>query len=424
MSDLRKLRPGLRVAALGGPALAKAGVQVIHDMTGFSAVGFVEVVANYGFYKRLFDRILSWIREYKPKAICLVDYPGFNLRLADALKKEGLSRAGGGNIAIYFYISPQIWAWKGGRRHRMAETLDSLGVIFPFETECYRDTKLSVSFVGHPFVTEDHASPVKFDRDAPVLLLPGSRPKAVRKIFPALLRAWAEFRKANPKARAVVIHPGEPVRGVLHGLMTEWPEAARGVDLVAGGGEPVRACATLTSSGTMSLAVALAGIPGAVVYRANPITWWIGKKFIGGKIRFLGIANILLGRPAWPEFLQEDADPEKLAARLAACVGDETVIRAARDDAAELVRLLGGDAGTPAPLRRRIGSPERSSGGVPPSGRLDFDRRRDRMWPPPLPATVADSRLNAGRFKARSRAEPAPLASPDSGYACRTARPV
>lgn len=348
VANLRKAKPGLRVACLGGPALDKAGAQLLHDMTGFSAVGFVEVVVNYPYYKKLFDRTLSWIREYKPRAICLVDYPGFNLRLADALKKEGLSRAGGGNIAVYFYISPQIWAWKSGRRHKMAESLDSLGVILPFETECYKDTKLPVRFVGHPFVAPGHKAPVKFDRDAPVLLLPGSRPKPVRKIFPTLLRSWAAYRKSNPDARAIVIHPGEPVRGVLHGIMAEMPEEARGVDLVAGAGhtgEPVRACATLTSSGTMSLAVALAGIPGAVVYKANPITWWIGKKFIGDRIKFLGIANILLGRPAWPEFLQDSADPEKLAARLAACVSDPTVIAAAQNDADELFRLLGGDSG-------------------------------------------------------------------------------
>lgn len=346
---LRKTKPGLRVAALGGPALDNAGAQLLHDMTGFSAVGFVEVVVNYPYYKKLFDRTLSWIREYKPRAICLVDYPGFNLRLADALKKEGLSRAGGGSIAVYFYISPQIWAWKGGRRHKMAETLDSLGVILPFEVACYKDTKLPVRFVGHPFVAPDHKAPVKFDRTAPVLLLPGSRPKPVRKIFPTLLRAWAEYRKQNPDARAIVIHPGEPVRGVLHEILCEYPDEARGVDLVAGAGhtgEPVRACATLTSSGTMSLAVALAGIPGAVVYKANPVTWFIGKRFIGDRIKFLGLANILLDRPAWPEFLQDAADPDLLAARLTACVSDPAVIAAAQADAASLFSTLGGDAGT------------------------------------------------------------------------------
>lgn len=344
LKRLRALKPGLRTAALGGPCLDKAGAQLLHDMTGFSAVGFVEVLANYGYYRKLFDRTLAWIREHRPRAICLVDYPGFNLRLADALKKEKLSRAGGGDIAVYFYISPQIWAWKSKRRFTMAETLDSLGVIFPFEIDCYKDTRLPVKFVGHPFVADDHRSPVVFDRAAPVLLLPGSRPKPVRKIFPTLLKAWAVYRESHPEARAIVIHPGEPVRGVLHEIMAEWPEEARGVDLVSGDGrEPLRACATLTSSGTMSLSVALAGIPGAVVYRANPITWAIGKRFIGDRIRYLGIANILLDRPAWPEFLQGEANPEKLATRLAACTGDAAVIEAAQDDAAELHRILGGD---------------------------------------------------------------------------------
>lgn len=342
LKRLRVMKPGLRVAALGGPELRKAGAQLLHDMTGFSAVGLVEVLANYPYYKKLFDRTLAWIRLHRPRAICLTDYPGFNLRLAEALRKEKLSRAGGGEIAVYFYISPQIWAWKSGRRFDMARTLDSLGVIFPFEIACYKDTLLPVRFVGHPFVTEDHRAPLVYDRSAPVLLLPGSRPKPVRKIFPTLLQAWATYRERHPEARAVIIHPGEPVRGVLHEIMAEWPEEARGVDLVSSA-EPVKASAALTSSGTMSLSVALAGIPGAVVYRANPVTWVVGRRFVGDRIRFLGIANLLLDRPAWPEFLQGDADPEKLAARLEACVGDPAVIETAQHDAAELHRILGGE---------------------------------------------------------------------------------
>ena len=344
---LAAARPGLRVDALGGPALKGAGAQLLHDMTTFSAVGFVEVVSNYGFYQKLFALTLDWIRQYRPKAICLVDYPGFNLRLAAALKKEGLSKAGGGDIPVYFYISPQIWAWKSGRRHTMAETLDSLGVIFPFELDCYRDTKLPVRFVGHPFVAPDHTPPVKFDRRAPVLLLPGSRPKAVKAIFPILLETWARYAAKHPDARAVVIHPGRPVLDVLEHLIAAHPDAAKNLTLTEGpahADDPVKARAVLTSSGTMSLSVALAGIPGAIVYKANPITWWIGEKFIGDRIKYLGIANILLNRPAWPEFLQKEADPAKLAARLEACVSDEGIILDAQNDAAALHDLLAGEA--------------------------------------------------------------------------------
>ncbi|MDR2981774.1 MAG: lipid-A-disaccharide synthase [Puniceicoccales bacterium] len=342
IEELLSRRPELNIAALGGQHMAESGAQLLFDMTRFSAVGIVEVISNYGFYKKLFDRTLAWIRKYQPRMVCFVDYPGFNLRIADRLTKEGLSQKGGGAIKLCYYISPQIWAWKSGRRFEMARVLDSLGVIFPFEVDCYKDTDLPVRFVGHPFVNPRHKPMVRYSPDGPVLLVPGSRPKPVRKIFPILLQAWQIYHKDHPDRRAVVIHPGEPVRSVLYELMVKWSDAARGIDLVERGTAQT-ACAQLASSGTMSLNTALAGIPGAIVYRANPITWMIGRQIVKG-VEYLGIMNILLKRPAWPEYLQNDAIPEKLAERLKACTDDPAIIYAAQEDAAMLHTMLGGAA--------------------------------------------------------------------------------
>jgi lipid-A-disaccharide synthase len=343
IADLLRRRPQLRVAALGGGAMRGAGAQLLFDMTGFSVVGLVEVLAHYGFYRKLFARVLDWIGRHRPRLICFVDYPGFNLRLAARLRKAGLSRKGGGEIPLCFYISPQIWAWKAGRRFKMERTLDGMGVIFPFEVECYRDTSLPARFVGHPFAEPGHPAPARYAKDAPVLLLPGSRPKAVRRIFPVLLEAWRAFRAAARTEReAVVLHPGEPVLGVLRECLARFPDVAGSIRLAARGEGRREASAVLTSSGTMSLSLALAGVPGAVVYRANPLTWLVGRRLVKG-VRYLGIANILLGRPAWPEYLQGDATPGALAARLAACLEDPEVARAAQDDATELLALLGGE---------------------------------------------------------------------------------
>ena len=113
--DLRAQRPGVSVVALGGPALAQAGAQLLHDLTASSVVGLVEVLKNYPFFKALFEETLRWIAEYRPRAICFVDYPGLNLRLAKALRERGLSVKGGGAIQLLYYISPQIWAWKAKR---------------------------------------------------------------------------------------------------------------------------------------------------------------------------------------------------------------------------------------------------------------------------------------------------------------------
>src|SRR5436190_4791533 len=188
--ELRTRQPGLIVAALGGPQLAAAGAQLLHDLTASSVVGLVEVLKNYSFFKALLVETLRWIAEHRPRVVCFVDYPGLNLRLAAALRERGLSLKGGGKIQTLFYISPQIWAWKAKRRFSMARDLDAMAVIFPFEPKYYSDTSLPVEFVGHPFVAADHVSPVRYDPEGPVLLLPGSRRQAVRRIFPALLAGF------------------------------------------------------------------------------------------------------------------------------------------------------------------------------------------------------------------------------------------
>ena len=349
VAELLKARPGLRIAAFGGPQLRAAGAQLLMDMTGFSAVGIVEVLAAYPFYRRLFARMVSWTTQWKPKVVVLVDYPGLNLRLANELRKAGLSRAGFGETAVIQYVSPQLWAWKPKRRFTMARDLDSVGTIFPFEPAVYADTKLDARFVGHPFAEPDHQHGLKYDPDGPVLLLPGSRPKPVRKIFPALVEAFALFRKDHPKRRALVLHTGGEVHAELYRLLAEYGDQAKGIDLRPVSEGPATGCAALVSSGTMSLTVALAGIPGAVVYRANPLTWVVGRRLIAGRVDNLGIANILLKRQAWPEYLQGACEPAPLAARLRECVETPGPRAQAVADAGELLRMLSAQSGsTPA----------------------------------------------------------------------------
>ena len=349
VADLLTARPGLRIAAFGGPELRAAGAQLLMDMTTFSAVGIVEILSAYPFYRKLFARMVSWTTQWKPKVVVLVDYPGLNLRLANELRKAGLSRAGFGETAVIQYVSPQLWAWKPKRRFTMARDLDSVGTIFPFEPAVYADTKLDARFVGHPFAESDHQPALKYDPEGPVLLLPGSRPKPVRKIFPALVEAFARFRQDHPKRRALVLHTGGEVHAELYRLLAEYGDQAKGIDLRPVSEGLAAGCAALVSSGTMSLTVALAGIPGAVVYRANPLTWIVGRRLIAGRVDNLGIANILLKRQAWPEYLQGACEPAPLAARLRECVDAPGPRAQAVADAGELLRLLSAQSGsTPA----------------------------------------------------------------------------
>jgi lipid-A-disaccharide synthase len=309
--DLWKESPDLQICAVGGLKLQSVGVQLLHDLTENSVVGVVEVLRNYGYFRQLFAAILEWLEKWRPRVLVLVDYPGFNLRLAQALRARGLSRKGGGKMAIYQYVSPQIWAWKGGRRFKMAKTLDEVGAIFPFEVDCYSDTSLDVHFVGHPFAREDYRPPVSYAPNGKLLLLPGSRLQAVSRIFPAMLRACAEM---ECKEGVTVLYPGEGVKEQLErDLEIHRPKGVK-IELlpVAQG---AAAGAVMTSSGTMSLICALVGIPGAIVYRAHPLTYYLGKRLV--KIPYLGMANLILGEAMYPEFIQGETRPELLAA----CVG-------------------------------------------------------------------------------------------------------
>ena len=309
VAELRGKQPGLAVCALGGKHLAAAGAQLLHDLTASSVVGLVEVLKNYSFFKALFDETLRWIAEHRPRAVCFVDYPGFNLRLAAALNERGLAAKAGGPVKLLFYISPQIWAWKAGRRFKMAKHLDALACIFPFEVGCYADTDLPVDFVGHPFLAADYHAPVRYDPAAPVLLLPGSRKQAVGRIWPLLREGHAAYGKRPAR----VIYPSAAIRGVI-----EAGGVPRGVELMANEGQTIAGSAVLTSSGTMSLHCALAALPGAIAYRANPLTYLLGRLLV--KIPYLGINNLLLKEAMYPEYLQGAASPQALAAELRDCL--------------------------------------------------------------------------------------------------------
>jgi lipid-A-disaccharide synthase len=328
VAGLLARRPGARVAALGGPRLAAAGAQLLHDRTALSVVGFAEVLRNLPYFRALIDETVRWIGQYRPAAVCFVDNSGVNLRLAEALRLRGFSAKGGGSVRTLYYISPQIWASRAGRRFDMARNLDALAVIFPFETRCYADTGLPVEFVGHPFTAPDYAPPVRYDPTGPVLLLPGSRLKAVGRIFPALLAGYREFTRGWPNPGAVVLYPSAAIRAQLEAV----PLPA-GV-LLQQTGAQVGASAVLTSSGTMSMHCALAGIPGAIAYRTDPFTYLMGRWLV--RVPFLGIANILLEEPMYPEFIQGAASAGRLARELASCITDRS--RRART-AAQCARL-------------------------------------------------------------------------------------
>ncbi len=343
--ELLARHPELTICALGGQKLQEAGAQLLTDTTTSSVVGVIEVLKHYGYFKSLFRNTLEWIQTHSPKIVCFVDYPGFNLRLAKVLFDKKISCKGGGNVKLYYYISPQIWAWKANRRFKMAKYLDQLGVIFPFEKACFADTELPTTFLGHPLVSSQHAQTLFYDKDGPILLLPGSRTQAIQRIYPVLLEAFRLFSKQYPDfARpAITIYPDDSVKATLEAILAKFHQL--NVTLQPSS-TTIRASAALTSSGTMSLKCALAGIPHAIAYKAHPLSYLLGRFLV--KIPFLGIANILLKKPAFPEFIQQNASPATLCAQLHDALSSPQRLTHTQSVAHEVKNVLSKNATTPA----------------------------------------------------------------------------
>ncbi|MDX2188121.1 MAG: lipid-A-disaccharide synthase [Opitutaceae bacterium] len=344
LAGVLERRPHLRVHALGGPALKAAGADLLRDLTATSVIGFVDSLRQLGYFKALLTAIVDWVTEHRPRVVCFVDSSGLNLRIAARLRAAGVTRSSRATTRAVYYISPQIWASRKQRRFAMAQDLDALATIFPFEAECYADTSLALTYVGHPFVASGFEPVLRHDPEGPVLLLPGSRKSAVGRIFPPMLEAW----KLARRPAAAVIVPSEAIGVQVKELIGTEPVS------VLRSGETVGASAVLTTSGTMSMHCALAGIPGAVVYRANTLEYFLGRLLI--QVPHLGIANLLLKRLAYPEYIQGAATPEALAREILDCQSNPARRAEATATAEELRGLLGvtGGEGPSQWLERQI----------------------------------------------------------------------
>ncbi|QXD23043.1 lipid-A-disaccharide synthase [Opitutia bacterium ISCC 51] len=330
-------QPDLKIAAVGGELMKDAGAQLLFDLTHLSVVGFFEVLKHYKYFKQLFGKVIDWVDQNRPRAVLFVDYPGFNLRLAKALFEKGIAAKAGGDTKLLYYIGPQIWAWKAKRRFEMDRLLDGLSVIFPFEVECYADTQLETTFVGHPFLQSKQDCDLVYNAEGNLLLLAGSRVSNVRRVLPVLLEAYERFL-ANYEGRdATLVYPSETILSEIEQVLESFPKAKERISLVRNEGR-IEAGAVLTTSGTMSLRCGLAGIPGRIVHRIQGLSYVLGRMLVS--IPYIGIANLLLEKPYYPEYIQGDAKPSVLAKEIDRCLTDQEVIQQTQDDCKELHQRL------------------------------------------------------------------------------------
>ncbi|HBZ72096.1 MAG TPA: lipid-A-disaccharide synthase [Deltaproteobacteria bacterium] len=323
VSELRARRPELRFAGIGGDALEKAGMDLLVHQRELAIGGFLEVLSSLRRVFRAWRRMGQALRELRPSLLILVDSPDFNIPLARRARRL--------RIPTLYYVSPQVWAWRRGRIHKIARRVNRMAAIFPFEPSVYAQTGLRVDFVGHPLVEPlaqlaagENPQRLRAElglgpTDKLVLLLPGSRRNEIRHHLPRMLKAAALLSARRADVRfALAVAPS---------LSKEWVAEqvracvfARGLrlDLVAGRGhEAILACdAALAKPGTVTVEVTLLGRPLVVLGRGNPLSAAIARRIVA--VPSWTMPNLVAGRPIVPEFLQEHARPERVAAALEA----------------------------------------------------------------------------------------------------------
>ncbi|MDR2420367.1 MAG: lipid-A-disaccharide synthase [Puniceicoccales bacterium] len=339
VETLLKEHPEVSIYAFGGKNLRHSGAHFLYDLTQHSVMGFYEVLMRWHLLRKLFGAVIHWIVTHRPRIVCFVDYPGFNLRIAKELFKRGLSHKGGGDIFLCDYISPQIWAWKAKRRFSMAMWLDYVAAIFPFEKQFFRDTLLPVSFVGHPLLTAKKDFGVFYDPEGSLLLLPGSRIVTARRMFPLMLETLQRLHLIFPKLPVAVLYADNLVLHELQAIASRYRDLRECLRFhsIEGGNIPCRAC--LMTSGTMSLKCALMAIPGVIAYKIHPLTYLLAERLV--KVRFIGMANILLDRKSVPEYIQEAASPDVLCREISECLQNPERLINAQQDAHALKKVLG-----------------------------------------------------------------------------------
>jgi lipid-A-disaccharide synthase len=261
---------------------------------------------KYPYFRRRFYEMYEQIRQIEPVAVIFVDYPGFNLRLAPYLRRKGFKGK------LIYYISPQVWAWNRGRIPRMAKFLDLMMCIFPFEKSLYEASGLRTEFVGHPMTQELERHHKGSARDPGlVALLPGSRGREVKRIFPVMLRAAQLLRARDANMRFEASAASEATREMIKKILdkTEFKNVPIGLrnsyDLMQ------RACVGMVASGTATLESTFYRMPFVLIYKVSWFTYVPGRMLV--RVDHLGMPNILAGREIVPEFIQHEAKPEWIA---------------------------------------------------------------------------------------------------------------
>ena len=328
VAALRRQEPDIQLFGIGGDQMKAAGMELFYHVDQLAYIGFAEIASHLFFFKKVFNHLLVELKNRRPHALILIDYPGFNLRFARKAKKLG--------FPVFYYIAPQVWAWGRSRAQKMASFIDHLAVIFDFEVSFFRNAGLKTDFVGHPLMDgmivdknrSNFFSDCGLDPQKPLLaLLPGSRKQEIGFLLPTMLDTAARLQGMYGELQVAVSQaPTIPL-----GYLTEFIETHnRAVVSTAATYALMKyATAAIVASGTATLETAFFCTPFVIGYRVSPLSYLIGKKLI--RIPHIGLVNVIADEVLVDEFIQRDFCVEKLlpaikallfhAERRKACIG-------------------------------------------------------------------------------------------------------
>lgn len=331
--------PHLQVYGLGGDHMRAAGVDTLFDVQALNVVGVVEILAKVPAGFRMAHRLLQEAMRRGTRVVVLIDAPGFNLNLARLAKRTGLT--------VVYYISPQIWAWRQQRVKRVARYVDKMLTLFPFEVPLYTIAGVDAECVGHPLLDcvcplptpVQAAQSLGLDARYPIMaLLPGSRRQELRRLLPPMLAALQRVQQRLPTLQGIIpVAPTLSMESIQH-MLRSYPIP---VTVIAGQSHTALRAAdvALVTSGTATLEAGLIGTPMVVVYKLHPVTAWLARRVL--RIPYIGLVNIVAGRPIVPELLQEALCPQTLAALALHCLEHPEVAQHIRSELATLRHALG-----------------------------------------------------------------------------------
>lgn len=324
---------------MGGPGMRAAGVETVVDANEMAVVGLVEVVAHFPVIVKAFNTLKNILLSDPPDLLILIDYPDFNLRLAKVAKRAG--------VKVLHFISPQVWAWRAGRVKKIGRVIDHMAVLFSFEVPYYERENVPVTFVGHPLLDMVRPTMAKGEAMARfglvegrkvIGLFPGSRRSEIKSLLPVILDAARLLKDRHPEVQFVL-----PLASSLKREQLQSAIDASGLEIsvVANATHDViQVCdAIITVSGTVTMEIAILGVPMVIIYKVSPFTYAVGKRLI--KVDHIGICNIVAGDRVVRELIQHDAEPEKISAEIAAILEDAEYSSRIRSDLAAIPAKLG-----------------------------------------------------------------------------------